>query len=99
MKNLFVIVALLFAFNTSAQEITTYHEIGDGLAKVIVYKGEKIIQEGFVKKEGKVWINTGTWVQYDFDGNITLEVKYKDGKREETIAYQDKKVIKVYRKN
>ena len=99
MKNLFVAAALLFALNLSAQEITTYHEVADGLAKVVVYNGEKIVKKGFVKKDGDRWINTGTWVQYDLDGNITLEVKYREGKRQETIAYQNNRVVKVYRKN
>lgn len=99
MRNLLVLVAFLFALNSSAQEITTYHELENGLAKVVVYNGEKIVQQGFVKKDGNRWINTGRWVQYDLDGNITLEVKYREGKREETIAYQNNRVIKVYRKN
>jgi len=99
MKNLFVAAALLFALNLSAQKITTYHEVGDGIAKVVVYNGDKIVEQGFVLKQGSGWINTGTWVKYDLDGNIKLEVKYKDGKREETVAYRNKKVIKVYRKN
>ena len=30
---------------------------------------------------------------------MTLKVKYKDGVRVETVAYQDDKVIKVYRKD
>lgn len=99
MKNLFVTAALLFALTISAQEITTYHQVGDNLAKVVVYNGNEVVQQGFVRREGKLWINTGTWKQFDSDGNLTLKVKYEDGKRVETTAYRDKKVIKVYRKN
>ena len=53
MKNLFVTAALLFALTISAQEVTTYHEVGDNLAKVVVYNGNEVIQQGFIKREGK----------------------------------------------
>ena len=99
MKNLFLLTGLFLSLTLSAQEVTTYYEVGDNLAKVVVYNGNEVVQQGFIKREGKLWINTGTWKQYDSDGNVTLKVKYEDGKRVETTAYRDKKVIKVYRKN
>ena len=81
-----------------AQEVTTYQQLDDELVKVVKYNGEQIIEVGYVKKVGDKLKNTGTWKQYDNKGNITLKVKYENGLRTETIAYQDNKVIHVYRK-
>ena len=99
MKNLLLLTGFLLTLNLSAQEVTTYQELEDNLVKVVVYNGEKIVQEGYVKKENKLWKNTGTWKQFNEEGEMTLKVKYKDGVRVETVAYQDDKVIKVYRKD
>ena len=98
MKRLALLTGLFLSLSLSAQEVTTYHEVGDNLAKVVVYNGNNVVQEGFVKRDGDLWVNTGTWKQYDIDGNITLKVKYENGLRTETTAYQDNRVIKVYRK-
>ena len=81
-----------------AQEITTYQQLDDNKVKVTVYDGEKIVQEGYLIKDGDKLRNTGVWKQFDNEGNLTLEVKYVKGKRTETIAYQDNQVIKIYRK-
>ena len=81
-----------------AQEITTYQQLDDNKVKVTVYNGEKIVQEGYLIKDGNKLRNTGVWKQFDNEGNLTLEVKYVKGKRTETVAYQDNQVIKIYRK-
>ena len=81
-----------------AQEVTTYQQLDDNKVKVTVYDGEKIVQEGYLIKDGDKLRNTGVWKQFDNEGNLTLEVKYVKGKRTETIAYQDNQVIKIYRK-
>ena len=81
-----------------AQEITTYQQLDDNKVKVTVYDGEKIVQEGYLIKDGDKLRNTGVWKQFDNEGNLTLEVKYVKGKRTETVAYQDNQVIKIYRK-
>ena len=98
MKKLVLSVLLLGSMSLMAQEVTTYQQLDDNLVKVVKYNGEQIIEEGYVKKVGDKLKNTGTWKQYDNEGNITLKVKYENGLRTETIAYQDNQVIKIYRK-
>ena len=98
MKKLVLSVLLLGSMSLMAQEVTTYQQLDDELVKVVKYNGEQIIEEGYVKKVGDKLKNTGTWKQYDNEGNITLKVKYENGLRTETIAYQDNRVIHVYRK-
>lgn len=98
MKKVFLSILLLGSMSLMAQEITTYQQLDDNKVKVTVYDGEKIVQEGYLIKDGDKLRNTGVWKQFDNEGNLTLEVKYVKGKRTETIAYQDNQVIKIYRK-
>lgn len=98
MKKVFLSILLLGSMSIMAQEITTYQQLDDNKVKVTVYDGEKIVQEGYLIKDGDKLRNTGVWKQFDNEGNLTLEVKYVKGKRTETIAYQDNQVIKIYRK-
>ena len=98
MKKLVLSVLLLGSMSLMAQEVTTYQQLDDELVKVVKYNGEQIIEVGYVKKVGDKLKNTGTWKQYDNEGNITLKVKYENGLRTETIAYQNNRVIHVYRK-
>ena len=98
MKKVFLSILLLGSMSLMAQEITTYQQLDDDKVKVTVYDGEKIVQEGYLIKDGDKLRNTGVWKQFDNEGNLTLEVKYVKGKRTETIAYQDNQVIKIYRK-
>ena len=98
MKKVFLSILLLGSMSIMAQEITTYQQLDDNKVKVTVYDGEKIVQEGYLIKDGNKLRNTGVWKQFDNEGNLTLEVKYVKGKRTETIAYQDNQVIKIYRK-
>ena len=101
MKNLFLVVVLLIGFSVSAQEeVVTYQQLDDfNLIKVVKYNGETIVEEGYLIKENGKLKNTGTWKQFDKDGNVTLKVKYVKGMRKETIAYQDNKIVKVVRKD
>jgi len=98
MKKVFLSILLLGSMSLMAQEITTYQQLDDNKVKVTVYDGEKIVQEGYLIKDGDKLRNTGVWKQFDNEGNLTLEVKYVKGKRTETVAYQDNQVIKIYRK-
>lgn len=98
MKKVFLSILLLGSMSLIAQEITTYQQLDDNKVKVTVYDGEKIVQEGYLIKDGDKLRNTGVWKQFDNEGNLTLEVKYVKGKRTETVAYQDNQVIKIYRK-
>lgn len=98
MKKVFLSILLLGSMSLMAQEVTTYQQLDDNLVKVVKYNGEQIIEVGYVKKVGDKLKNTGTWKQYDNEGNVTLKVKYENGLRTETIAYQDNQVIKIYRK-
>jgi len=98
MKKLLLSVLLLGSMSLMAQEVTTYQQLDDELVKVVKYNGEQIVEIGYVKKVGDKLKNTGTWKQYDNEGNITLKVKYEDGLRTETVAYQNNQVIKIYRK-
>ena len=98
MKKVFLSILLLGSMSLMAQEVTTYQQLDDNKVKVTVYDGEKIVQEGYLIKDGDKLRNTGVWKQFDNEGNLTLEVKYVKGKRTETIAYQDNQVIKIYRK-
>ena len=105
MKKLITIAIALIFFNLNAQEqtdnqeVTTYEQLDGNIIKVTKYNGTFIKEVGFVTKTGHKYVNTGVWRQYDNEGNISLKVKYVNGLRRETIAYQDNKVIKVYRKN
>ena len=98
MKKVFLSILLLGSMSLMAQEVTTYQQLSDDKIKVTVYDGEKIVQEGYLTKDGDKLKNTGVWKQFDNEGNLTLEVKYVKGKRTKTIAYQDNQVIKIYRK-
>lgn len=98
MKKVFLSILLLGSMSLMAQEVTTYQQLDDNKVKVTVYDGEKIVQEGYLIKDGDKLRNTGVWKQFDNEGNLTLEVKYVKGKRTETVAYQDNQVIKIYRK-
>ena len=53
----------------------------------------------YLTKVGDKYVNTGVWRQYDNEGKVSLKVKYENGLRTETVAYQDNRVIKVYRKD
>lgn len=105
MKKLLIITIAFISFNLSAQqqinnqEVVTYEQLDDNLIKVTKYNGTLIKEIGYVTKVGDRLLNTGVWRQYDNDGNISLKVKYENGLRKETVAYQDNRVIKVYRKN
>ena len=98
MRKLFLTTMLVGSMSLMAQEVTTYQQLDDNLVKVVKYNGEQVIEVGYVKKVGDKLKNTGTWKQYDNEGNVTLKVKYENGLRTETIAYQDNQVIKIYRK-
>lgn len=105
MKYILFLAIGLMSFNLSAQqqtntqEIVTYEQLDDNLIKVTKYNGDTLKEVGYVTKTGDKYVNTGVWRQYDNEGNISLKVKYVNGLRRETIAYQDNQVIKVYRKN
>ena len=93
MNKIFTTLALFLCLSLTAQEIKTFQELDNGLVKVMVYNGEILVQEGYMTKQGDLWKNTGTWKQYDIEGNITLKVKYNEGKRVETTAYNDNQII------
>lgn len=105
MKKLIIITIALISLNLSAQdqinnkEVFTYEQLDGNLIKVTKYNGTLIKEVGYVTKVGDRLLNTGVWRQYDNNGKISLKVKYENGLRKETIAYQDNRVIKVYRRN
>lgn len=100
MKNLFLIAVLLIGLSVSAQEeVVTYQQLDYNLIKVVKYKGETIVEEGYLTKQNGKLRNTGIWKQFDIDGNVVLKVKYVEGMRKETIAYQNNKIVKVIRKD
>ena len=105
MKFILLLAIGLISFNLSAQEqtttqeVVTYEQLDGDLVKVTKYNGDTLKEVGYVIKTGDKYINTGVWRQYDDEGKVSLKVKYENGLRTETVAYQDNRVIKVYRKD
>jgi len=102
MKNLLIIVLLIFSVAAFSQEQKVdYKKIDNDLIKATYYFSDNnsvIEKEGFFNKKGKL---QGTWISYDFLGNKTTVANYKNGIKEGVWMYytEDKVSIVTYNNN
>ena len=97
MKRVIFTVMMFLSITLTAQERTTYEQLEDNIIKVQVFSNDIVTQKGYLTVVNQKWVPSGVWHQYDSNGNLILEVKYRNGQRTETIAYRDEQVIKVTR--
>jgi len=102
MKNLILIVVLLFSVTAFSQEQKVdYKKTADNLVQATYYFSDNnavVEKEGFFNEDGKLH---GTWVTYDVQGNKTAIANYKNGVKEGVWMYfkGDKINVVTYKSN
>lgn len=92
MRNLLMIVCLLFAGILTAQEKfePKYEQVGDQVKVTYFHSNGKVFQEGFFKDKKP----NGLWAQFDNEGNQVSKGFYKDGKKEGLWLYWTANLLK-----
>lgn len=102
MKNLMIVVILMFSVSAFSQEQKIdYKKIDNDIVQATYYFADNstiVEREGFFNKEGKLH---GTWVSYDEQGNKTTIANYKNGKKDGVWTYfkNDKINVVTYKEN
>ena len=106
MKKIFIIVIMLCASITFAQEDKNvkYVENGDFTEATYYYDNGAIKQEGTFNAEGKLH---GEWISYDINGDKTTVANYVNGKKSgkwqfwsndgvvREVIYENSKIVSV----